>query len=40
MVRSCQLPVVALLSEWGVKTEMEEEVKKNMLALSAYCHAT
>lgn len=39
MVRSCQLPVVALLSEWGVKTEMEE-VKKNMLALSAYCHAT
>lgn len=39
-VRSCQLPIVALLSEWGVKMEMEEEEKKNMQALSAHCHAT
>lgn len=28
MFRSCQLPIVALLSEWGVKMEMEEEEKK------------
>lgn len=27
-VRSCQPPIVALLSEWGVKMEMEEEEKK------------
>lgn len=39
-VRSCQLPIVALLSERGVKIEMEEEEKKNMQALSAHCHAT
>lgn len=40
-VWSCQLPIVALLSERGVKIEMEEEEgKKNMQALSAHCHAT
>lgn len=39
-VRSCQPPIVALLSEWGEKMEMEEEEKKNMQALSAHCHAT
>ena len=40
-VGSCQLPIVALLFEWGVKMEMEEEEeKKNMQALSAHCHAT
>lgn len=27
-VGSCQLPIVALLSEWGLKMEMEEEEKK------------
>lgn len=40
MVGSCQLPIVALLSGRGVKMEMAEEGKKNMQALSAYCHAT
>lgn len=39
-VRSCQSPIVALLLEWGVKMEMEDEEKKNMQALSAHCHAT
>ena len=40
MLRNCQPPIVALLSEWGVKMEMEEEEKKNMQALSDHCHAT